>query len=310
MAPENISSFIGNRTITAAFELADALNELQFVATDTNITARVLNHWEAEGLIPNNRKEGERWRKFSFVDFVWIRMVEQMRTIGISHDNIRKIYEFAVTPNPMMDVWTIMAGMGDFTNHLLGNASEEENQGYVEFFNKLILTDDKDLPEFSLLQLLIGNAVVKRCPIRFVVFLDGEYIWIEEHPEFFIPPEYEERFSYDPYVSFSITGILKEFMGSELGLEKLESLQLLGPNEIFLLKAVMSGEYDSIKINFKNRELDTMEMVKSQEANKKILDVLAEADYQNISIVQHKGRVTRIENTIKHRFERNEEEKP
>ena len=299
MAPENISPFVGNRSINAAFELADALNELQFVATDTGITTRSLNHWESEGLIPNNRKEGERWRKFSFVDFVWIKMVEQMRTFGMSHDDIRKAKEFILTPNPLMDVWTLMAGVGDFANVVMGAGSEEERKGFEKFFERIFNEDDADLGEFSLLQLLIANAVAKRCPVRFVIFLDGDYIWIEEHPEFVIPPEYAERFSYDPHVSLSITGILKSFMGSELGFERMENLKLLGPNEIYLLKAVMSGEYDSIKINFKNQEMDTMEMVKSQETTKKIIDVLAEADYQNISIVQHKGRVTRIENTIR-----------
>ncbi len=301
MSQDNIRDFFGKRTILAAFELTEALNKVQFKGAETGINTRVLNYWETEGLIPNRRDDDAKWRRYSFVDFVWIKMVDQMRQVGLNFDLIRKVREMVITPTELIDLFTLMMGIGPWMDHAMGEAGEEEFQGYVQAWEK-VFADEQIM--VTVLQLLIANAIAKRCPIRIVVFLDGEILWIEEHPEFAIHPDFLDRMSYEPFVSFSVSGIIKEYLGSELAFERMDNLQLLDENETFLLQTILSGEYDSITIKYKNEELDSMEMKKSQDVKKKVVDVLAEADYQNITMVQHKGRVTKIENTIKHQFER------
>ena len=82
---------------------------------------------------------------------------------------------------------------------------------------------------------------------------------------------------------------------------------ILDEDQTHLLKVVLSGLYDSVKIGYRNGRPDSLEMVKSQDTGRKIVEVLCESDFQDVSIVRHGGKVTRIVNTIKHRFRRNKQ---
>jgi hypothetical protein len=199
-----------------------------------------------------------------------------------------------------------MYSLGDMSKVLSGTLTDEDQADFTEFFSKIL----EDPPEgqkeetVTLLQLLIANVITKRCPITLIVFPDGTSFWLEEHPEFVLPPEYKDRLSFESHVRISITGIIKEFLIGDLAIQRIDDLGILDENEAFLLQQVHSGDYKSIKINFREGEMDSLELTKSIETTKRVVDILAEAEYQDISITQHKGRVTRFENTIKHRFEK------
>ena len=305
MEVENpMNAFVGRRDIKMVTELTEELNKKLFIGTDTGVAYRALSHWENEGLYDNNREENQRWRRFSFVEFVWIRMIDQMRNIGLKIDVIRMVREEILAPTPLIELWTLMWSLGDMGKVVNNQLTEEDQEDYQAFFSKLLADppEGSEQMQVTLLQLLIANVIAKRCPIILIVFPDGDFFWIEEHPEFVTPPEFLDRLSYEPHVRISITGIIKEFWAGELAFERIDSLNLLDPNETYLLRAVHSGEYDSITINFRNQKMDALELVKSQTTTKKIVDILAEGDYQDINIVQHRGRVTRIENTLKYRF--------
>ncbi|MEM7037589.1 MAG: hypothetical protein AAF570_11470, partial [Bacteroidota bacterium] len=74
---------------------------------------------------------------------------------------------------------------------------------------------------------------------------------------------------------------------------------MLEESEARLLELIHSGEYKSVKINFRDRQMNSLELVKSQAVAKKIVDVLTEASYQDIVIKTHDGKVAMIENTVK-----------
>ncbi len=46
----------------------------------------------------------------------------------------------------------------------------------------------------------------------------------------------------------------------------------------------------------------SLELVQSQDTRRKIVDILASGEYQTISVDQHEGQITKIENTIKYKF--------
>jgi DNA-binding transcriptional MerR regulator len=304
----NINAFVGQRSIKAASELTKQLNLKTFIGTDTGLPYRTLNHWENEGLYESQREENQRWRRFSFVEFVWIRMIDQMRTIGLKIDTIRQLKTELLTPTPLSELWVLMYTLGDMQKVLGGKLTDADQADFKAFFTK-VFSEPKEgeSEEFvTLLQLLIAHVIVKRCPIILVVFPDETFFWLEEHTEFVIPPEYKNRLSFEPHVRISITGIIKEFLIGDLAIERIDNLGILDGNETFLLQQIHSGDYESIKINFRDQKMDSLELTKSVETTKRIVDILAEADYQDIAIIQHKGRITRFENTVKHRFQNTE----
>lgn len=152
---------------------------------------------------------------------------------------------------------------------------------------------------FNTLQLLIGIVVEKRCPVSVAVFLNGDVIAIEHHHDFKLPEAEESRLMHETHGRFSISELMKDFLASDLAPSRIDSIPILPDHETELLRIIHSGEYKSITINFRDKKMDSLELVKSQDTTRRVVDVLAESDYQNISIVTHKGQVSKIENTVK-----------
>lgn len=56
-------------------------------------TYRVLNHWEALGII-DQRPEGKGWRKYAFLDFVWLDIIQHLRSFGYPNEKIKVAYQW------------------------------------------------------------------------------------------------------------------------------------------------------------------------------------------------------------------------
>ena len=59
----------------------------------TGISYRTINNWEQHGLIDNSRDDNKRWRKFSLIDCVWIKIISDLRCFGFPIEKIKNIKE-------------------------------------------------------------------------------------------------------------------------------------------------------------------------------------------------------------------------
>lgn len=49
----------------------------------SDISSRVVNHWESKGIIPDERSESGGWREFSPLGFAWLEIVKRLRKFGL-----------------------------------------------------------------------------------------------------------------------------------------------------------------------------------------------------------------------------------
>ncbi len=70
------------------------LSEEQFTIKDTGIKYRVINHWSQQGLLRDSRDDkGTGWRKFSFIDVTWLKILSELRAFGLSLDKIKVAFK-------------------------------------------------------------------------------------------------------------------------------------------------------------------------------------------------------------------------
>lgn len=60
-----------------------ALNEPRFSVGSTDASSRVLNHWEAEGIVDDPRPEGQGWRRYSGLEVIWLQAAMRLRRFGL-----------------------------------------------------------------------------------------------------------------------------------------------------------------------------------------------------------------------------------
>ena len=83
---------------TTQFQLLrENLNERKYTVGETPVSYRVINHWANNELLPEGIKDGNGWKKFSFVEMVWLHAANEMRKFGLS---LRRI---AAVRNAVMD---------------------------------------------------------------------------------------------------------------------------------------------------------------------------------------------------------------
>lgn len=78
--------------------ISAALNVKDHRIKDLPMTYRTINHWESQGLIDSDRKEGGAWRQFSIMDQLWLYTIEALREFGLSLDRVKNAKDIFFTP--------------------------------------------------------------------------------------------------------------------------------------------------------------------------------------------------------------------
>lgn len=70
------------------------VRERKYTVKDTDVSYRVISHWDEKGILPGNFGESaDGWRKFSFIEIIWLQMVKGLRDFGLSLDAIARVKE-------------------------------------------------------------------------------------------------------------------------------------------------------------------------------------------------------------------------
>lgn len=72
-------------------DLSKFLNTPRFTAGELPVSYRVLSHWDKLGILPGNPNKEGAWRKFTFIERVWIGVVVHLREFGFSLKKIAQI---------------------------------------------------------------------------------------------------------------------------------------------------------------------------------------------------------------------------
>lgn len=75
-------------------ELHELIRAKKYTVRDTDVSYRVINHWDEKGILPASFGDiGDGWRKFSLIEIVWLHVVKSLRDFGLSLDVIKQVRE-------------------------------------------------------------------------------------------------------------------------------------------------------------------------------------------------------------------------
>lgn len=75
----------------------------------------------------------------------------------------------------------------------------------------------------------------------------------------------------------------------------------LREDEKKLLKLISMGNFEYIKITFRNNKIKIIDVTEKLDANRSIIDILKDRDYQSIQIKTHQGKIVLLERTYEDR---------
>ena len=293
----NLDSFFGTKDFVKSVELQMLLSKELFTPKDLDVTYTNITYWDKQGILSSQREGDAQWRNFSFIDYAWLKVIGELRDMGMPTKLIKEAKESLFEPVDIKPLYKEFKKQISEIRKTMSSLTEAEKDEAID----LMLAGEKKGKEkgFTYFYFTLLQSILLKEPVSLIIFKDGGFItWFENKSSSYDKETFEEKL-YGTYVSVSISKIIKDFLVDERSVFLLPKLQLLQPNEIRLLELINSGSYDNININFRDKKMKNLELKKTQDTKKKVVDILTEGAYQDIIIKSHKGMVTHIQNTVK-----------
>lgn len=272
------------------------LDEATFSINDLNIQPRDATYWDKQGVLPKIKGPGMR-RKYDLVQSFWLKLVLQMRSMGISLSIIKKLKENLLEPYIK----------GNEVNHdSLKLIVEKLNAKMDTSFNidEVLALLEKEQP--SIFQSSLMVTVLFRKQIHCIVNSEGVFKLydISKHQELITKDKEFYEFISQPYFCVNFSSAYQTLVNEWSAKENFSEFSLLSESELEILKLIRKNNIKKIIIRFKNGDPYLIEVEESKTASleQRFLDVILKNGYQKISVTVQNGNITNFENTIQHKI--------
>lgn len=274
------------------------LNEATFSINDLNIQPRDATYWDKQGVLPKIKGTGMR-RKYDLVQSFWLKLVQQMRTMGISLSIIKKLKEKMLEPYIE----------GNEVNHdSLKLIVEKLNAKMDTSYNvdEVLALLEKEQP--SIFQSSLMVTVLFRKQIHCLVNSEGFFILydISKHQELMKNNEEFHEFISQPFFCVNLSKAYQTLVNEWSTKDNFSEFSLLSESELEILKLIRKNDIKKITIRFKNGEpyLIEVDETKTASLEQRFLDVILKNGYQKISITVQNGNIANYENTIQYKIKK------
>jgi len=262
-------------------ELLDTLENPVMKGSYTGINFRALTYMVK--ILYGDDKKGRR--KFSFVEFVWLKIVEQFRSFYMDFEAINK---FKANLFMSVEIKGLETSQEQATKYIAGlKLSKQEKEKLHQFLTTPAKHSDGT---YTILHFLIVDVLTSRYPATFAVFADGTYLLNDSHRLHLYSDTEKARLNQEAYITVSLMAILRSFLASEFASDVLAEIDLLPHAESQLFRILEKGNYDTIYIITKYPKPSTVQLEKGSDVNIRIVDALFKNEFHQI-VVEHGNRI-------------------
>ncbi len=283
--------------------LAIDVLESRYTAKDFNdsVTHRKINGWFNEDLLMVQREKG-KWRKFNFIEYCWVQIIDDLRRFEIGFNEIRKIKEKLLC---QMD-WSSLLDIPEYVEEVLKLIPVEEREEARKMMLEKKFLDEGGGLESSLLYVFVLDCLIKKEQLSLFINDQGDVLPIKLNKLSDLW-EFEEvrEFMQGHYISISLTSVISSFIKDYVVKKENFQLQILTDEENELLKLIRSKNIKSLNVKFdakNNIELIESTKVQKVDTAARLVDMIMSNGYQTITLKTDKGKVVYCENTRKQKL--------
>jgi len=272
-------------------DISSFFNEKKYTIEDTGNTYKVINDWTRLGVIEDSRDKEGKWRKFSLLDLVWIKVVSHLRSFNFPLAKIKLV-------KPIFFDETVFKGVGHGPSMVsLPGIKYPE----LEFYVLAVIIYEQSISEemgFA------SKLIIEHDEEETVTDLEGNDIVIPIDTARFMTPSGLGQYAKN-YVSFicvDLVLVVREILNNAGITEKLNDTDLEAKNEIEQIPEIIKshGPIESINLKFKNGSLNMYEVTQRVD-EAKINDVLKQSKFQDVEIKQENGKIVYIKRKLKNK---------
>jgi DNA-binding transcriptional MerR regulator len=296
MMPLELEQFIDTRSFEAMGNLMETISKERLSSKTLGVSYRTICHWDEKGIIRFSRENAEANRKYSFVDYVWIKVVEELRSFGIELTIIQKIANEIYSPIPIKDIFNMIAESQSTIKNL--TASKESEKAEMLEFLKSGEFQEADFSElektFNYLHLLVAEIITTKKPVSIIVFKNGDWFPYIKENEHLYSEDLLYKKEYESQVSVSLTNLIFNFMLEENMAEFSREVNLLTLQEINVLNIVVKGDYKKITVLYKSKKNPPTEILNTKNAHQELTKLFRKKNYREFIVTDNQDKEYRI----------------
>lgn len=262
---------------------------------------RTLNYFKAEQLVFDRKKRSD----FTFLELIWIRIVYELKELGVKNDLIKSLKEYCFAPPENLSLFEDLAK--EFPKEVKEHALKELGEispKNMELINRAfdeIIQDKEFLRKHHTSNILHWTliSISNRIPLDLRLYSTGEakFNIIDNNFQSLI------GFENKHYISISITSILSYYL-SQSFVEGAFRAAMFTPQELEVLVTIRKVKCKSITIKFSDDEIESIaiEQHPKVDPGQRIAEILLAGGYQEITLKTANGKIVSVSKITKRKL--------
>ncbi|NHM04702.1 hypothetical protein [Flavobacterium celericrescens] len=284
-------------------DLVDKIQEKVFLKTEIDVVYSDIKNWERFNLLSeyDESKKGN-WNKISYSEYVWIRIVEQLKDFGCSNEDIILLKKYLVSKYKVNDYLVLLSEI----KKIIGNKNFEV---YDQFYTELSESDPEKEFNFNMLDILIVNVIYYGEQLSLFIrkddssfFLPFSSTMLKEYSNSGVTSLVDDFLNF-PFYNIPLSNYVSKFLSNKKESENVFFTMILSEQESKLLKIIRKNfeKIKQLKVKYKTGNIELVEVttIKKVALESKIINHIKKADYKKITIDIANGNIVNFEDTEK-----------
>ena len=292
------------QTIEESVSLVAFLTEKQFTLASIGLTDKIAFDWTRSGLYLEEKTSKGR-RKYNAIEYVWLRMVKELREFGLPYDAIRNLRSFVLQKIDIQKMLLEIMGAEVESDEDLKAIQKTLKKSFAskEQLKSAVVEAEGSLVD-TVLCTLIHETIISKTNAHLLIKKDGSTIVTDGEP-------IDDDINYGdmlngPYISFPLRHVLTDFIAREdlMNTVFAEEIIDLTSDEEKVLELLRQGNLVSLNIKFANKEIkliETEEEIDLKDVKGKLVDYIKRNSYQEITYKTEKGKIVSMKRKTKHK---------
>ncbi len=282
------------------FHIAEDMLERCFSVKDTGLSSRNINELNNNDLLWEGFTNAQ-WRKFNFIEFVWLKIVQDLVRIGAKRKIIREVRSFLMTPVPIGFLKQIISNPAIKKQVIEKDMPEKE---YFKILKELEeVPDNTVVPELCFLFFFIIQTIHDKLNYDLLINYEGLIIpYCEERlGEISQQKDYMTMLAEvksSGYIVIPFSKIIFDFTKThfDININLPVKYGILSEDESEIIKLVREHKLKSLTIvdsNGKSKKL--IPAAAKVNAEEMVLEILMKEKYQSVSYSTKSGKTVTID---------------
>jgi predicted house-cleaning noncanonical NTP pyrophosphatase (MazG superfamily) len=297
-----------------------SLKQKELTLQDLGIENKKFHDWRYQEIVPpnqlKNKRENYKDLRFSFFEEVWMYIVRDMRMMGVTYTNIRKLRE---------EFWTLIPKetLEQLFSENLNEISEISNQTQPTFKNLVNQIkkrykemggfDPRVFHETFVFENLVVSCLLSGQETKLLLRYDGMTGILNETPAvksfdgeiISVKEIYNRDFAPFPHISVPLEKYLRDFFSDDLTAKQLPLFGFVTQDESEVLEVIRTKNIRELKVtmNQATNAIQTIEFTEDRDITKEEMYQLTRTfflkQYESVSFKAKSNKTVYFEKTIR-----------